>query len=73
MDIETERLYELLNYFDKKFYEKCQKFLDRRLAQLNKEIRNYPRPLAHCDQHLDALLEERTKVLKAIEELNEQR
>ena len=38
-------------------------YLERKLAELNDEIRNYPGPIARCDQHLPALLEERSKVI----------
>jgi hypothetical protein len=38
-------------------------FLERRLAELNQEIRTYPGPIARCDQHLPALLEERTRII----------
>jgi hypothetical protein len=42
-------------------------YLERRLAQLNDEIRTYPGPIARCDQHLPALLEERTKIMTELE------
>ena len=38
-------------------------YLEQRLAELNQEIRTYPGPIARCDQHLPALLEERTKII----------
>ena len=38
-------------------------YLEKRLAELNEEIRTYPGPIARCDQHLPALLEERSKVI----------
>ncbi len=38
-------------------------YLEKRLAELNEEIRTYPGPIARCDQHLPALLEERSKVM----------
>ena len=38
-------------------------YLERRLAELNEEIRTYPGPIARCDQHLPALLEERSKLI----------
>jgi len=42
-------------------------YLEQRLAELNEEIRNYPGPIARCDQHLPALLEERAKLMAEIE------
>ena len=38
-------------------------FLKERLAQLNEEIRHYPGPIARCDEHLPALLEERARIM----------
>ena len=38
-------------------------YLEQRLARLKEEIRTYPGPIARCDQHLPALLEERTKLM----------
>ena len=32
---------------------------ERRIAELSDEIRRYPGPIARCDEHLAALLEER--------------
>jgi hypothetical protein len=36
---------------------------ERRVAELSEEIRRYPRPIARCDQHLTALLEERARLI----------
>jgi hypothetical protein len=41
-------------------------YLEHRLAELNNEIRTYPGPIASCDQHLPALLEERTKLMQQL-------
>ena len=41
--------------------------LERRLAELNEEIRTYPGPIARCDQHLPALLEERARIIAELE------
>ena len=41
--------------------------LEKRLAELNQEIRNYPGPIARCDQHLPALLEERARLTAELE------
>ncbi len=37
--------------------------LEQRLAELSEEIRNYPRPIARCDEPLTELLERRAEVL----------
>jgi chorismate mutase len=40
--------------------------LERRLAVLSQQVREYPTPIARCDEQLAALLEERTRVLEAL-------
>ena len=40
---------------------------ENRLAELNAEIRTYPGPIARCDEHLPALLEERSKIMAELE------
>lgn len=42
-------------------------YLEQKLAQLNEEIRTYPGPIARCDQHLPALLEERAKLIAELD------
>ena len=42
-------------------------YLEKKLAELNQEIRTYPGPIARCDQHLAALLEERAKLITELE------
>ena len=44
--------------------------LQQRLAELSEEIRNYPTPIARCDVQLSALLEERSSLLKELEDDN---
>lgn len=41
--------------------------LERRIAELSAEIRNYPGPIARCDEQLTALLEERARLLFELE------
>ena len=41
--------------------------LSRRIAELSEEIRNYPTPIARCDEQLTALLEERTRLIQEIQ------
>jgi hypothetical protein len=38
-------------------------WLERRIAELSEEIRRYPGPIARCDEHLPALLEERARLI----------
>jgi len=47
-------------------------YLARRVAELSEEIRSYPTPIARCDQHLAALLEERASLISRIERLEKQ-
>ena len=49
-----------------------RKELERRIAALSAEIRNYPGPIARCDLHLPALLEERAALLARLRRLEEQ-
>ena len=44
-------------------------YLQKKLQDLNEQIRTYPGPIARCDLHLPALLDERTRL---IEELNKE-
>jgi hypothetical protein len=44
--------------------------LRQRLVELSQEIRNYPTPIARCDVQLTALLEERSLLLKKLEDDN---
>jgi hypothetical protein len=42
-------------------------YLEKRLAELNEEIRHYPGPIARCDEQLPALLEERARLMAELE------
>ena len=41
--------------------------LERRIQELSLEIRNYPTPIARCDEQLGALLEERARLIALLE------
>jgi len=43
----------------------------KRIAELSEEIRNYPTPIARCDEQLTALLEERSLLCSRLEILRE--
>ncbi|HET7298923.1 MAG TPA: hypothetical protein VFI89_09415 [Burkholderiales bacterium] len=45
--------------------------LQRRIAELSEEIRHYPTPIARCDLHLPALLEERARLMEQLNSLAE--
>jgi hypothetical protein len=50
--------------------EELKTQLERRIAELSEEIRNYPTPIARCDEQLPALLEERSKLIQELKNLN---
>jgi hypothetical protein len=41
--------------------------IHERIARLSEEIRNYPTPIARCDEQLAALLEERARLISQLE------
>jgi hypothetical protein len=43
------------------------KWIEHRIAELSEEIRRYPGPIARCDEHLPALLEERARLLSQLD------
>jgi hypothetical protein len=46
--------------------------LQRRIAELSEEIRRYPTPIARCDLHLPALLEERARLIEKMNSFDDQ-
>jgi hypothetical protein len=44
-------------------------WLRLKVQSLSEEIRNYPTPIARCDQQLPALLEERAKLMDELKTL----
>jgi len=47
--------------------------LERRLDELMDEVRHYPTPIAGCDQHLPALLEERGRIVAQLRAMEDER
>ena len=45
--------------------------LQQRIDELSREIRNYPTPIARCDLHLPALIEERARLLRQLNEFQQ--
>jgi hypothetical protein len=41
--------------------------IETRLAEISLEIRNYPTPIARCDEQLAALLEERARLIQSLQ------
>ena len=48
-----------------------QRHLQTRVARLNAEISHYPTPIARCDQHLAALLEQRSALYARLQQMDE--
>jgi predicted component of type VI protein secretion system len=48
-----------------------RRHLETRIAQLNGEISHYPTPIARCDQHLAALLEQRSALHARLQGMDE--
>jgi predicted component of type VI protein secretion system len=48
-----------------------QRHLQGRVARLNDEISHYPTPIARCDQHLAALLEQRSALYGRLQQMDE--
>jgi hypothetical protein len=42
--------------------------LSQRISELSAEIRNYPTPIARCDEQLTALIDERARLLRLLDE-----
>jgi hypothetical protein len=42
------------------------RYVEERIAELSEEIRSYPTPIARCDLHLPALIEERAALLSQL-------
>lgn len=46
-----------------------RKYLERRVELLNEEVRNYPTPIARCDDQLTGLLEQRASAAAQLQRL----
>jgi hypothetical protein len=46
--------------------------LERRLRELAEDIRNYPTPIARCDEQLTALLEQRSGLIARLRQHQEE-
>jgi hypothetical protein len=47
-----------------------RKYLERQVGLLNEEVRNYPTPIARCDDQLTGLLEQRASAAAQLQRLN---
>lgn len=43
----------------------------RKIEELSREIRNYPTPIARCDEQLTGLIEERSFALQELQKLDD--
>jgi hypothetical protein len=43
------------------------RWVEERIAELSDQIRNYPTPIARCDEQLTALIEQRAKLFLQLE------
>jgi chorismate mutase len=43
--------------------------IQQRIDELSREIRNYPTPIARCDEQLAGLLEERAELMTQLHEI----
>ena len=50
---------------------RSRKELEEKISAISAEIRHYPTPIAGCDLHLPALIEERAKLLQQLNEFLE--
>jgi hypothetical protein len=47
-----------------------RRYLARQVELLNEEVRNYPTPIAHCDDQLTGLLEQRASAAAQLQRLS---
>ena len=50
---------------------KLEREVRKRIDEVNAEISRYPGPIAHCDAQLAGLLEERSRLARLVEALQE--
>jgi hypothetical protein len=50
---------------------RLERELQKRIDEVNVEISRYPGPIAHCDAQLAGLLEERSRLVRLVEALQE--
>jgi hypothetical protein len=47
-------------------WSELKNYLDRRSKELSEEVRNYPTPIARCDEQLTKLIEQRTYAINQL-------
>jgi hypothetical protein len=48
-------------------WTELRSYLERRSRELNEEVRNYPTPIARCDEQLTKLIEQRTRAINNLQ------
>jgi len=52
-------------------WAELKQHLERQVRRLNEEISHYPTPIARCDQHLAALLDQRAALYARLKRMDE--
>jgi hypothetical protein len=47
-------------------WSELKSYLEHRSRELNEEVRNYPTPIARCDEQLTKLIEQRTRAISTL-------
>ena len=51
-------------------FKLLRSLLAERIERVNQEVRNYPQPIAHCDDQLNKLLEQRARLAGHLDRMN---
>jgi hypothetical protein len=52
-------------------WSEFKSYLERRSRELNQEVRDYPTPIARCDEQLTKLIEQRTRAINNLKRVTE--
>lgn len=52
-------------------WSELKSYLERRSNELSEEVRNYPTPIARCDEQLTKLIEQRTRAIHQLKRVTE--
>jgi len=51
-------------------FKQLRSLLAERIERVNQEVRHYPQPIAHCDDQLNKLLEQRERLAGHLDRMN---
>jgi len=51
-------------------FKQLRSLLAERIERVNQEVRHYPQPIAHCDDQLNKLLEQRARLAGHLDRMN---